>query len=234
MCRQLCIAYLSRAVRVVECLRMSSPSLLDLPPELIHTVALNTWLSPSDVAALSQTCRRLAAILVHDPYGNNMHHALLGVLANTKAKRWKAASYAASRAWYGAGEGETALKHAAEQGIPELVRLLVQRGVDVDAVDGIGDTALIAASGRGHADVVRILVEEGGADVEIVGWAGETPLYAACQDGWADVVELLLAAGADVAREVGDEGETALDVAHDEGWDDIVLMLRHHQPPSSR
>ena len=66
--------------------------LAGLATELIHNVALSGWLEPGDVAALAQTCRRMAEVLVWDEYGANIHHALLGVTENVKGQRWKAAN----------------------------------------------------------------------------------------------------------------------------------------------
>ena len=74
--------------------------LLDLAPEEVHLVALSGWLSISDVASLSTTCKRMADILVWDVYGKDVHYALLGVSANVDAGRWKAARYAVSRKWF--------------------------------------------------------------------------------------------------------------------------------------
>ena len=129
-------------------------------------------------------------------------------------------------AWSGVGKDEEEwvklLMKAAEKGHVEVVRLLVEMGVD--GVDGVGNTALGLASRHGNVDIVRVLVGEGGADVDKAGEEGTTPLIWASREGKMDVVRLLLELGADVGVR-DDKCETALDVARRGGWDDIVEML---------
>jgi len=59
---------------------------------------------------------------------------------------------------------ETALMVASEAGHPEIVELLIDAGADVDAV-GDGYTALVYAVEYGKLDVIKVLIEKGGADV---------------------------------------------------------------------
>ena len=116
------------------------------------------------------------------------------------------------------------LRRAAGRGHVDVVRLLVDTGVEVECVDGDGKTALCSASRGGRVDVVRALVGEGGADVNKAGRGGWTPLMWASLEGKEDAVRVLLELGADVGvRE--DEGETALDVARRTGRNGIVAVL---------
>ena len=78
--------------------------LVRMAPEIVHKVALSGWLGVEEVAALSESCRRMAEILVWDEYGRDLHRALLGVVESVRGKRWKAAMYATSRRWFGVGE----------------------------------------------------------------------------------------------------------------------------------
>ncbi|MEW6298901.1 MAG: ankyrin repeat domain-containing protein [Thermodesulfobacteriota bacterium] len=57
--------------------------------------------------------------------------------------------------------GHTALIVAARQGYADTVRLLIERGADVNAQDKYGTTALQWAEKNGHKDVVRLLKEAG-------------------------------------------------------------------------
>ncbi len=56
-------------------------------------------------------------------------------------------------------DGWTPLHVACEKGHASVVRLLLERGADVNARDGKGRTALVLAGQQGHKDVVRLLVE---------------------------------------------------------------------------
>lgn len=59
---------------------------------------------------------------------------------------------------------ETALMVASEAGHPEIVELLIDAGADVNAV-GDKHTALVYAVEYGKLDVIKVLIEKGGADV---------------------------------------------------------------------
>ena len=70
-----------------------------------------------------------------------------------------------------------------DQGTPEeaveAIRLLLDRGLDINATTDAGDTALHAAvNGRGSPVIVKFLVEHG-ADVQARNKRGQTPLAAA-------------------------------------------------------
>lgn len=62
---------------------------------------------------------------------------------------------------------------------------------------GNNATPLLIASGSGHLDVVKLLVEAG-AEVDAMTDAGWTPLRAACAAGHAAVVKYLVERGAEL------------------------------------
>jgi ankyrin repeat protein len=87
------------------------------------------------------------------------------------------------------------LPAAAIAGDLDAVQRLLQLGLPVDAPDAQGCTALLRASGGGHAEIVRKLLQMG-ADSSLSARTGATPLSAAISMRHAPVVEQLLRAGA--------------------------------------
>jgi hypothetical protein len=89
------------------------------------------------------------------------------------------------------------LINAAQEGRADRVAHFLDRGVDVNAKDRFGDSALIVAAERGHADVVTFLIQRG-ADVNITDAEGKTPGDWAVLRKHQAVMELLAAHGAKV------------------------------------
>src|SRR5579863_7134139 len=77
------------------------------------------------------------------------------------------------------------------------VEALLAGGVNVNAANHAGATALMIASQHGHLDVVRTLLDKG-ASVNACDPDGESALAIASQHGQSDVVKLLIARGATV------------------------------------
>ena len=93
------------------------------------------------------------------------------------------------------GFGGTALIPAADRGHVELVRALLRTEIDVDHVNDLGWTALLAAvilgdGGAAHREIVRLLVEAG-ADAGIADRDGVTPLEHARRSGYDEIAALL-------------------------------------------
>lgn len=87
---------------------------------------------------------------------------------------------------------------ASGQGQIDAVREAILKGVNVNAFDSFGNTALCFAAYWGQLDTVRFLLQVG-ANLELKdeqnGW---TPLIAAIRLGQVEVVKLLIKAGANV------------------------------------
>ena len=112
---------------------------------------------------------------------------------------------------------------------PALLDLTLDAGADVNAKDSYDGTGLIRAADRGHAEIVRRLLETD-LDLDHVNRLGWTALLEAVilGDGGprhTEVVRLLAEGGVDV--NIADrDGVTPLAHARRSGYDEIVEILR--------
>ncbi|KAL8702560.1 MAG: hypothetical protein Q9201_004277 [Fulgogasparrea decipioides] len=74
--------------------------------------------------------------------------------------------------------GVSSLATAAAFGLTDIVKYLLREGLDVDAVDDIGTTALMYSADAGHIDTIKALLEAG-ADTNKSDASGNTALLAA-------------------------------------------------------
>jgi len=109
-------------------------------------------------------------------------------------------------------KSRTELIKAAEDGNVTKVKALLDKRVDPDESDLLGTTPLIIASGKGHLDIVLLLLKSG-AYVDAADKNGLTPLMYAVPH--PKIVKVLLQMGASVSLE-NKMGETALDRAKNE------------------
>jgi tetratricopeptide (TPR) repeat protein len=105
--------------------------------------------------------------------------------------------------------GRTALIWASEQGHVEVVKLLLQKGANVDEKNFTGGTALMAALEQGQIEIIKLLIGKG-ADVNIKDINGATPLRKAKEMGRSDIMELLENAGAKEDNSPYSEGQSAV------------------------
>ena len=131
-----------------------------------------------------------------------------------------------SRIW-----GEFPLFDAIEHDDPEIVRLLVNTGADVNAAAGFGgNTVLHEAVAQGSAEIVQILVDAG-ADIEAEGFMGQTPLGLAAEEGATEIMQILLGKLADSGTQEGEDkqapaiGSEALFTAIEKGDIETVRLL---------
>ena len=101
---------------------------------------------------------------------------------------------------------------------------MLRRGVDVNARNAEGRTALMFAVINMHAATVQTLLEFG-ADVNAQADDGFTPLILAACSGDARIAQALLNNGADT-RKTLTSGQTALSHAAEHGYSEIVVLLK--------
>lgn len=103
----------------------------------------------------------------------------------------------------------------------EKVRMLLEKGSDVNQMGGNGKTPLILACESDSADIVRLLLDAE-CDVDVCNKFGESPLCIACEHGNAEIVKMLLDKNADVNL---CDDDSPLTIASQRGHSDIVSML---------
>jgi len=115
------------------------------------------------------------------------------------------------------------LHEAAQTGDVEKVKTLLDKGADINALDGDCMTSLCLASEHGFTFVVKLLIERG-ANVNIGCKDYYTPLHFATWNGHKEIVDLLLQHGADV-NVVILAGISPLWMAASKGYTPIVKAL---------
>ena len=125
---------------------------------------------------------------------------------------------------YTPGSVEGVSLHAASgEGNLDVVRSLLDNGVNVNERDGHHATPLYWASWKGEYEAAKLLIKYG-ADVNCREKEGWTPLHAASYDGYLEIAQLLLDHGADVNAKQ-QELSTPLHIASWNGHIDIARLL---------
>lgn len=109
----------------------------------------------------------------------------------------------------------------------KAVKLLLQKGANVNAEDNDGLTPLAIACQRGNYFAVERLLQAEQIDITLVDNQGSTALHEACENGTGKIVEMLLKSGAEIS--VADRDRvTPLHIACREGYTDVVKLLLYH------
>lgn len=122
---------------------------------------------------------------------------------------------------------EDQLRQAAYEGVQSMVRELLGQGVNVNAVDAEGRTALDFAAFNGHLEILKDLLKAG-AVVDVRDSMGRTPLMYASTGPFPESVLLLLENGADPNAVDSDEHFSAVMHAAAEGHLEVVRILIDH------
>jgi ankyrin repeat protein len=117
-------------------------------------------------------------------------------------------------------DNEKLLRTCADTGNLAEIKRLLSQGVDANAADSFGFTALEYALNsyphlpdKDHLGIVKTLVE-GGADVKVKAQNGQTPLFTAAAEGLYEVVVYLHQEGVDINARL-DTGANALHTTPD-------------------
>lgn len=123
-----------------------------------------------------------------------------------------------------ATEGAAILLASAHNGEEAVVRMLLDSGVDIEAKDGSGWTALHCAAHRGQEPVVRLLLERGANKEERTDRGSTALLLATVKRGNEGMLKLLLENGIEIDARCKD-GWTALHQAVMHGHESLVQLL---------
>jgi ankyrin repeat protein len=124
------------------------------------------------------------------------------------------------------GRNNRDLLWAAWNGQKAVVKVLLEKGADLEAKDDTGQTPLSVASEKGHKDVVQLLLAAGQVDVDSKDKNGQTPLWMAARNGHEGIVQLLLERGqVNVEAEDSEYSRTPLWMAAYNGHEDVVQLL---------
>ena len=126
--------------------------------------------------------------------------------------------------WLGKESSCMAIIWAASRGDEQVVRLLIEKGADVNACDADGNYALHHALENGHEQVARLLIEKG-ADVTACDANGNPALHYASNNGDEQVVRLLIEKEADVNACDAYTERSALHFASRNGHKQVVRLL---------
>ncbi len=109
-------------------------------------------------------------------------------------------------------------------GNTEIIELFIKAGIDINAKNENGDTALMIALLRDNLEIARMLTEQG-ADVNAQDKDGYTALMFASFNGYHDIAKILIKKGADVHVE-NKNGYTALMFASLKGHHETAELLK--------
>ncbi|MBO7081692.1 MAG: ankyrin repeat domain-containing protein [Neisseriaceae bacterium] len=120
---------------------------------------------------------------------------------------------------------------------PEIAKILIDHGADIEAKDNSNDTPVIEAAWGGRPNLTKLLIEKG-AKVNAQSANGKTPLHWASEnlpngspsitaEGRLAVVQILLENKANVNAK-DSQGYTPLDLATKSEKSDIASLLKKH------
>jgi ankyrin repeat protein len=124
----------------------------------------------------------------------------------------------------------TPLMLAVGTGSPDMVRLLITGGADVNLSATNGNTCLHIAVNRHNLDLVKLLLDHGvninaQAGPTCKAWEGWTAFHVACRNGKLPIVETLVRHGADLNIKTA-KGDTPVSLAQKNNHAEVVEFLQ--------
>ena len=114
-----------------------------------------------------------------------------------------------------------------EENNTEVIKQLIDNGIDVNLKDDNGCSLLHIAAGNETDEMIKILLANNSA-VNVVGVNGETPLIVACKRNKINNVRALIEHGADVNFRLETTGSTALHFAAKFADEELIKFLLNH------
>jgi ankyrin repeat protein len=129
-------------------------------------------------------------------------------------------------------QADRPLHRAAKMGHADVVKLLLNNGIPVDAVDGNGETALHYAAWFGSLPCTITLVESGASVNFRSTKFTSTPLVWACQRGRSEIIEYLLSQGASVDVKSGTGDSPLIMATHTGHYQAVEVLIRNGANPN--
>ena len=115
------------------------------------------------------------------------------------------------------------LLNAATTGEVSKVKLLIEKGINLNVSDETGLNALMSASHRGHVEILELLLDAG-VSIDAKDSLGYTALMFSCNSGKLSCASYLIDNGANV-NEVDNDGSTPIMFCTQHGYNDVVQLL---------
>jgi ankyrin repeat protein len=201
--------------------------LLNLPNELLQDIT-EYLKSERDINAVARANRRLYRLLDSYLYRYNARQSrrsamLWAARHDQEATAQRSLRESANIQATDNDNIKAPLLVVAEKGHKQIVKLLLDKGANVNAQSGYYGNTLQAASKGGHEAVVQLLLDKG-AEVNAQGGVYSNALQAASKGGHEAVAQLLLNKGAEVNAQGGLYGN-ALSAASKGGYEAVVHLL---------
>lgn len=105
----------------------------------------------------------------------------------------------------------------------DTVNFFIEKGADIEAIDGQGNTPLLIAISKSTNEIIQLLIKNN-ANIEAKNQKGETALIRAASIGNDKIVQLLIENGADIET-TDNNGNTPLLKATSNGKNETVQLL---------